>query len=131
MLDREAFSIAAVLSCVTGRLMTAKEPGNGIEGVYEVLNYMTGESVYTHQLPRICREAVPVILALHPTLQQAIDEADQVTPANWREWLSTWEDRYGPTIAVPKFTPAEHESIDALSELAEMVHPDNIVVVKP
>jgi hypothetical protein len=100
-----------------------------IGGVYEVLNWMTGESVFTHQLPRISREAKPVLVAAHPQLAQAIDEAEQVNPDNWREWRQTWEDRYGPEIAVPKFTAATHERIDPLSELSEKVHPDRIVTI--
>lgn len=117
------FATADVLSTITGRLM------GEIGGVYEVLNWMTGESVYTHQLPRIGREAMPVLVAMHPHLQQAVDEAEQVNRENWREWRQTWEDRYGPKIAVPKFTADSHERIDPLSELAEKVHPDKIVVV--
>jgi hypothetical protein len=117
------FPTCDVLSTLTGMLIAK------IDGVYQVLNWMTGESVFTHQIPRISREAVPVLVQRHPLLQQAIDEADQVTPENWQQWRQTWEDRYGPTIAVPKFTAATHESIDPMSELAEKVHPDKIVTI--
>ncbi len=123
--ETRQFNTADVLSVVTGRLMAK------IDGLYEVLNWMTGESVFTHQLPRISREAQPVLLAAHPLLQQAIDEAEQVTQENYKEWRQTWEDRYGPTIAVPKFNADTHERIDPMSELSEMVHPDKIIVVKP
>ncbi len=119
------FATADVLSTVTGILI------GKISGVYEVLNWMTGESVYTHQLPRISREARPVILAAHPGLQQAVDEAVQVNSDNWQHWHQTWEDRYGPTIAVPGFTTDTHESIDPLSEAAEHFSPDKIIVVRP
>lgn len=122
-MQTKEFATRDVLSTVTGRLM------GDIGGVYEVLNWMTGESVFTHQLPRISREAQPVVVAAHPTLQQAIDEAEQVTQENYKEWRQTWEDRYGPTIAVPKFGADTHESIDPMSELAEKVHPDKIIVV--
>lgn len=118
------FATADVLSTVTGRLI------GEIGGVYEVLNWMTGESVFTNQIPRISREAVPVVLVMHPHLQQAIDESEQINRDNWRQWRQTWEDRYGPTIAVPKFTAETHERIDPLSELAEKVSPDKIVIVQ-
>ncbi len=122
-MQTKEFATRDVLSTITGRLM------GEIGGVYEVLNWMTGESCFTHQLPRISREARPVVVAAHPTLQQAIDEAEQVTQANYAEWRQTWEDRYGPTIAVPKFTAVSHESIDPLSELAEKIHPDKIIPI--
>ncbi|TPM37019.1 hypothetical protein [Mesorhizobium sp. B2-3-2] len=114
------FPTRDVLSTITGVLM------GEIGGVYQVLNWMTGESVYTHQIPRISREAQPVIIALHPELAPAIAEAENVTQDNYTTWRDTWEDRYGLTIAVPKMTIAEHERIDPLSELAEKVSPDRI-----
>ena len=92
---------------------------------------MTGESVFTHQLPRISKEARPVIVAAHPSLQQAVEEAEQVNQENWKQWLQTWEDRYGPTITVPKFGEDAHERIDPMSELAEKVHPSKIIVISP
>lgn len=119
------FPTRDVLSVITGRLM------GEIGGVYLVLNWMTGESVYTHQLPRISREAKPVILSLHPALVPTIAEAEQVTQENYATWRDTWEARYGLTITVPKLTIAEHERIDPLSELAEKVSPDKIVAVAP
>lgn len=121
----KAFPTSSVLSVLTGRLL------GKIDGVYEVTSFMAGESVYTHQIPRVSREAVPVILAMHPHLQAAIDEAEQVTPENWQQWLSTWTDRYGDEIAVPAMTISEHERIDPLSELAEKVHPSKIIAVTP
>lgn len=118
------FPTADVLSTITGRLIS------DIGGVYEVLNWMTSESVFTHQLPRISGEATPVVVALHPELQAAVDEADQFTTTNWQEWRDRWLDRYGPIISVPKFNIAQHERIDPLSEAAQTFPPDHIVVVR-
>lgn len=127
MVDRKTklFPIDAVMSTVTGILVSE----DGIGCVYEVLNWMTGGSVFTHQIPRISREAVPVMLALYPEMQAAIDEAEQVNGENWRDWLAKWTERYGPEIAVPVMNIAEHERIDPMSELAEVVHPDSILTI--
>lgn len=118
------FPTRDVLSTVTGVLM------GDIGGVYEVLNWMTDESLYTHQLPRVSREAQPVILKAHPQLQSAIEESEQVNTDNVLVWREAWENRFGPTIAVPKLGADEHEQIDPMSELAEMVHPDRIITIK-
>jgi hypothetical protein len=119
----KAFPTDAVLSAVTGVLVSP------IGGIYEVLSWMTGESVYTHQLPRIGKEAAQVVLALHPELAQAYAEVKEVNPDNWRHWRDTWIARYGATLSVPKLTIDQHERIDPISELAESVHPDRIIVV--
>lgn len=115
----QAFPTGAVLSVVTDVLVSE----NRIDGVYEVLNWMTGESLFTHQLPRVGREAAPLIVAMHPELSAAVAEAEQVNGDNWREWLATWRARYGETIAVPRLNIAEHERIDPMSELAEKAPP--------
>lgn len=120
------FPIDAVMSTITGILVSAR----GIGCVYEVLNWMTGGSVMTHQIPRISREATPVILALYPSMQTAIDEARQVNGENWRKWLATWTERYGAEIAVPVMNIAEHERIDPMSELSEIVPPDRVLTIR-
>lgn len=66
----KAFPTADVLSSITGRLV------GPIGGVDKVINWMTGEDVFTHQLPRICREATPVVLKAHPELAAAVSEAE-------------------------------------------------------
>lgn len=114
MSETKTFPTAVVLSAITGRLLC------DIGGVYEVLNWMTGESVYTHQIPRIGREAEPVILAAHPHLREAVREAALVNTENWQEWRDRWLLRYGPEIAVPKMTAAEHKAIDPIAELHAM-----------
>lgn len=114
MTETKAFPTAAVLSTITGRLLCE------IGGVYEVLNWMTGESVYTHQIPRISREAEPVILAAHPQLREAVREALLVNTENWQDWRDRWLLRYGPEIAVPKMSAADHKAIDPITELQAM-----------
>lgn len=118
----KAFPTAWVLSTVTGRLLC------DISGVYDVCNWMTGESVFTHQIPRVCREARSVMIARQPDLDDAVRESELVTQDNWQDWLATWIQRYGETIDVPKMTADQHERIDPLSELAEKVHPSKIIV---
>lgn len=118
----KAFPTADVLSTITGRLM------GDIGGIYTVLGWMTGESVYTHQIPRIRKEACAAMLALRPDLVRAVNEADQVNRDNWRGWLATWTARYGDTIDVVKLNADQHERIDPHSELAEKLPPERIVL---
>jgi hypothetical protein len=119
----ESFSLGAVLSVTTGRLLCP------IDGVYRILNFMTGDSIYTHQIPRVMDECKPHLLRQFPALAQV--DASIVTPDNWQDWLHQQEAVHGDQLTVAPLPPGEHYQIDPLSELAEKVHPSKIVTVKP
>lgn len=123
-METKSFPIANVLTIVTGRLLC--EMG----GIYEILNWMTSESLYTHQLPRVGREAKPVLLAAFPQLQDASEAAVVVTHENHLEWLAFWKGKYGEALDVPKMTQNEHERIDPISEAAEHFRPEQTIVIK-
>lgn len=107
-----SFHLGDVLSVTTGRLVSLRH----IDGVYDILGFMTGEQLFTHQLPRASREAAPEILRQHPDLA-AIDEPE-LTPETWRGWLDTMIATYGETRTL---TPlVNHEPIDPMLELASM-----------
>ena len=59
---QKEFDLGAILNITTKRLFTS------MEDVYEVLNYLTGDSIYTHQLPRVMPIAKAYVLSLHPEL---------------------------------------------------------------
>lgn len=126
MSETKPFPTADVLSAITGRLVSERH----MDAIYEVLNFMTGESLFTHQLPRVGREAAKVLVAHQPDLAAAIEEADQVNPQNWRGWAARWVKRYGPTISVPTMTADQHRRVDAIAEAVEMVGEEKVVVVK-
>ena len=59
---QKEFDLGAILNITTKRLFTS------MEDVYEVLNYLTGDSIYTHQIPRVMPIAKAYVLSLHPEL---------------------------------------------------------------
>lgn len=121
-----SFDLGDVLSITTGRPVSPRH----MAGIYDILNFMTGESLFTHQLPRVIREAAPILLAQHPALAE-IAEPDFKSPDEVAPWLAAMKARYGETLEIAPMGADQHERIDPLSELAEMVHPDRIVVVNP
>lgn len=124
-MDTKDFHIGDILTITTGRLVSPRH----MEGVYDILNWMSGESLFTHQLPRVCREARPVILAAHPQLG-GVDEDADINPSNLDAWIAARVAEFGEMLPVPKLNANQHEHIDPLSELAEKVHPENIAVVR-
>ena len=122
MADTKRFHLGDVLSVTTGKLLTAH-----IGGIYNILNFMTGDNLFTHQLPRACDECAPYLRQQFP--QIADETATEVTGENWKEWMEVAEERYGAWFDVAPLPEHAHEFIDPMSELAEKVHPDRIIVV--
>lgn len=116
------FKLGQVLSVTHDRLLCP------IADLYEILNFLTGDNLFTHQLPRAMRECRPSILSAHPRLSEV--DVTSVTPENWKDWLAEQVVEFGPLVSLLPLKDGEHEFIDPLSELAEKVHPDRIVVVK-
>lgn len=123
-METRDFDLGDILSVTGDKLVSPRH----IEGIYDILGFMTGEQLYTHQLPRVAREARPVILRQHPQLANANDS--DVNEGNWRGWLEEQYLRFGRTLPIAPMSLEEHERIDPMSELSEMVHPDKIIVVK-
>lgn len=119
------FHLGDILSITTGFLLSPRR----IEGIYDILNYMTGDNLFTHQLPRAAAECKPFLLQQHPQLA-AID-ASTITRENWDLWMSDQIGRFGEKLPVSRLPAHAHEFIDPMSELAEKVHPDRIITVKP
>lgn len=113
-----------ILTITTGRLVSRDH----IDGVYRILNFMTGDSLYTHQLGRAMDECSEPLLTQHPQLRET-DCPEFASPDDVRPWLEEMEQRYGTELAVEPLTAGEHQQIDPLTELASMRADAPIVVV--
>lgn len=119
----ERFHLGDVLSITTGRLVSPSH----MDGVYRICTHLAGEPVWTHQLPRVAREAAPHLLAQFPKLSAIT--GDDVTGENCAAWLAARVAEVGEWLDVAPMSADQHESIDPLSELAEKVHPSKILTI--
>lgn len=124
MTETRNFHLGDILSITTRRLVSPRHMG----GIYDILNYMSGDELFTHQLPRVMMEARPVLLAAHPQLS-SVDEDAEITAENVEAWLAAQIALFGETLPVPKLNQDQHERIDPMSELAEKIHPSRIITV--
>jgi hypothetical protein len=123
MADPCAFRLATVLSVTTGILLDDRE---GIAGVHQFLDYMTGDTLMTHQLVRACDAAAPELKRQHPWLADLTPLA-----GDWPDlyaWLIEQERLHGDTITVTPLTGWRHR--DPLVELADMVGPERVIAVE-
>lgn len=122
------FDLGDVLTITTGIMLSPRR----IDGVYDILNYMTGDNLFTHQLPRAAEECHAPLLAQHPQLADVVvPEFDSATNEDAATavflWLAKLEKTLGSRLAVEPLADGEHTRIDPLAEFA-MNYP-NVTVI--
>lgn len=139
------FHIGDVLSITTERLVSPRH----IQGVYDILEFMTGEGIWTHQIPRVMRECRPALLKQFPSLDSpeiktvAVGElslmlssevAKGAHEALVRGWLSKITlGGYG--IAIDEMLPVErlakqdHTSICPIEEARAIAGDENVIAI--
>ena len=138
-MEKKEFHLGDVLSITTGRLVSSRH----IDGVYDILNFMTGDNLFTHQLPRASRECEPYLLMQFPQLatpemDAAVAKLDKelrnldVVPSHRRndkakeivsKWLAEQIAVYGETLSVEPLPKGFiHEVKNPIDELENMMN---------
>lgn len=130
------FNFQQLASAGTGYLIGVSETDNGIGGVYEVLNFMTGDNLFTHVLPRAFKQCSPVLEVQFPwlkTMRETIELSK--TQCKTGEWNGVfvgicehYRESYGDSFEpIPLLL---WQRRNPLEELADMVGEDKIIVVE-
>lgn len=138
------FDLGDVLSITTGHLVSRRH----MDGVYDILNFMTGDNLFTHQLPRAADECKPWLLRWFPELAKAgtsknlarlgelIDctehrkESPAVAVEMWLKWMAEpGTCNLKKTYTVQAIPRDDHDIKDPVEELKELVPEHKIFVV--
>ena len=119
------FHIGDILSITTGRLVSPDH----MSGIYNVLNFMTGQSLYTHQLIKAAQVYEPVLLDQHPQLRnvqvpEEFEDSDHVF-----KWLDEQIALFGaslPIVAMPEL----YDASNVLGDLFELTGNKDVIVVE-
>lgn len=125
MTESRTYRLDDILTMTTGRLLSAR----GIEAVYDLANYMTGDYLLSHQLPRAAESCGPVLLDQHPQLR-GVEPPASIDTADLMAWLADAERVHGRQLLVTPLPPGVWEHRDPIEELCGMVGPERVVVVQ-
>ena len=103
-METQRFHLGDLLSITTGKLLSPSH----MEGIYSILNWMTGDELFTHQLPRAMDECAPYLREQFPSLEGVT--ADDVTLENCKQWLADAVERHGEWFDVAPAPAGCHES---------------------
>jgi hypothetical protein len=123
MMTTKTFDLGTVLTVITGRVLT------DMGKLYEILNFMTGDDLMTHQLPRACKACDLPLLNQFPHLAE-IEVPEHFTgdlKVAVQEWLDSEIAISGNTFEVEPLESFEHKN--PLTELAEMTDKPIMAVV--
>lgn len=119
----KTFHIGDILSITDGHLVSPRHVG----GIYDILGWMTGESLMTHSLPRASRECEGNLRAQHPDLAAVVVPDDLRSEAAVLSWLDTQIAIFGETREVAPLPVTDHTSIDPIAEI-KMMRPDAQII---
>jgi hypothetical protein len=111
--DTRSFHIGDILSITSGKLVSPRH----VEGIYDLLGWMTDEKPMTHQLPRLSEECAPALREQFPDLAAVDVPKGLNTEEKVLFWLGGLEAEYGTRREVAPLPPQDHTSIDSLVEI--------------
>lgn len=118
-MQKQEFAIADILSAATGVLC------GDMDGVYDILNFMTGDDLYTTQLPRASEEAAPYLIEQFPWLRDI--DCNWLAGEGCLDRVAQLAEKYGAVHMVQPMHPEDHEVIDPIEEIHRM-RPDLPVI---
>jgi hypothetical protein len=122
MTEPRAFALSDILSVTTEKLLSHRH----MTGIYDILSYMTGQSVFTHQLGDACDEAKPALLEQHPQLAD-VRPPDGLDKHDLMAWLTNAEREYGETLDVQPL--ANWARRDPIEDACDKIGAEKVYVV--
>ncbi len=139
----KTFHISDVLSVTTGRLVSSRH----MDGIYDILNFLTGDNLFTHALPRAIRECEPWLRTQFPQLfpdnplmegliAGLVNNLDQVSKEESSAVITEWVEKVRAAHQLPEYLPIYemgsdmHTRIHPIDELVAMVGVDKVIAVE-
>ena len=137
MAKARTFHVSDVLSISNGRLVSTRH----VDGIYDILNWLTQDNLFTHQLPRASEECRPWQLRWFPELEKAnTAEANAALDAAIDEsggddgctaWMLLLRELYGirESYELKPIPRDDHEHKDPYDEMVQMRGTDEGIII--
>ena len=96
------FPICDILTVITGRLVMP----DGLSDAQKLMSFLTGEPVYTSQVPVMLPECQYELIRQHPFLK-AVQLRDPASPEQIKQWLNEATLQFGASLTVSSIMPEE------------------------
>jgi hypothetical protein len=116
------FHLGDVLSLTGDKLVSPRMMG----GVWDLANYMTHDSLYTHQIIRALKVCGPWLLSQFPQLREVDDSS--VTGENALQWLDVQIAKFGEYLLVEPLPEGVWQHQDPVEELKRIIPGAKVIV---
>lgn len=116
------FTTGEVISAGTGMLCCP------IGDVYKILNFLTGDNLFTHQLPRAFKACHKHVQEQCPWVKEL--NKDDCTTETWQEWLADAVAKYGESHELQPLPSGTCNHIDPIKEAVDIMGADRVIIVK-
>jgi hypothetical protein len=114
------FTTGEIISAGLGKLCCP------MDRVYVVMNFLTSDNLFTHQLPRAFRACEAWVKQQHPWLLELNEAA--CTTETWRLWLAEAERKYGQEHELQPLPSGQWLHCDPIKEAVELTEDKNRVI---
>jgi hypothetical protein len=105
------FHISDILCVITGKMVSIRN----MEGLYDILNYMSNDNLHTHQLVRVMKECKPYLIKQFPHFESI--DVSGVNDDNLLERIEALEKEHGSYFKVEPLPEGVHEYINPIAEM--------------
>ncbi|MGQ4351971.1 hypothetical protein ACN6LJ_004662 [Streptomyces drozdowiczii] len=118
MTETRSAPLADILSVTTPHLLSARQ----MDGLIDLLNWMTGDELEMWQLHRAADECAPALIAQHPVLDGLAPPPGCSKPA-LRLWLSSVERQHGTYLKITRLSSwARQNPVQELRDRVELAN---------
>jgi hypothetical protein len=93
---------------------------NGIGDLYELLNWLTGDELYTHQLGRAADVCGPWLVEQHPVLECVTLPEGRPDARGWCDWLESTKAAIASELTLRPLPADRWTTRNPLDELLDM-----------
>jgi hypothetical protein len=110
------FHISDILTVISGKMVSIRN----MEGLYDILNYMSKDNLHTHQLVRVMDECKPYLIKQFPEFEEIKINFANVNDSNLLSLMEIIEEELGSYFEVDRLPEGVHEYINPVAEMIMM-----------
>ena len=112
--NERTFDLGTVLTVTSGRVFTS------IDNFYDILNYLSNDKIYTHQIPRVITIAKSYVLERYPQLDGVGKDVVINNKQDVETFIGEQKSIYGDSFVLSPMTGEIYQHIDPIDELIGM-----------